>query len=258
MATWIKIEEDLPDHFKLANMRRILKSKSIIEPLGYFVMLMLYTLKVAWRDGNLQAYGDDLIEEKCLWVGEQGQLMKAFRECGKKLEDGSLGPGFMDGYVVHDWVQRSNKLIRDRIYREERNGGDGKVDAPTSDSLEIFEAWNAFAKENGLAAAARAPRIPDGMNPGRFAVLLAESKKYPFLLGSGPQRWRMDIHWLLRPENADKVMSGSYAERKAQDSHIPGAAEGDHNNYRKQTKEILERRAQKEKERLARESSHPA
>lgn len=238
MSVWIKVEEALPYHYKVENMRKILGTPSTIEPVGYLVFLWLYTLKVAWRDGNLQAY-EDSIERNCLWAGEPGLLLKAFRGCGKKLEDGKIGPGFLDGCVVHDWVKTATRLIRERIYREERDTSEqpGQV---SEESREVMGLWNAFAKEHGLSSVARAPRLPEGFGASTLKLLLAQAAKQPFLLGKGEKGWKIDLPWLLRKVNYDKVLLGTYTERVS-----PAAANGADTlaDARARTKKLLAERA---------------
>lgn len=117
MLGWIQVKEDLPDQAKLRNFRRLLGLKTKAEAIGYMVLLWLFTFKMAWRDGNLEPWGEDGIEEACGWPGSPGELVKALRDCGKQV-NGARGAGFLDGFNVHDWQSVANLLIRNRLHRE--------------------------------------------------------------------------------------------------------------------------------------------
>lgn len=240
MATYIQVDETLPYHHKFVRFCKIANC-GVDAGIGYLTLFWLYVLKVAWRDGDLSAYGDELIENACFWNGEHGAMIKAMQTCGKPKEDGTTGPGFLDGYVAHNWVRRTSRLIRDRLYREERKSDGGQGAPPSAEALEILGIWNEFAKQHGLAHAARAPRLREGTTSGSFKSLLEKAVAQPFLLGNGNQKWRMDLDWLLRQENADKVASGSYKDHK-EAAAAAGAPVEDH---RETTRRILARRAAK-------------
>lgn len=244
MSTWIAVDDELPYIHKTATFRRMLKAGSTREAMSYLIMLWLYTLKVAWRNGDLSPYGESMIEEACEWKGEPGALVKAMRECGHVGPDGIRGSGFLDGYIVHDWVERSGKLINDRIYREERRAGGGTDLAPKDPEAQlIHQIWNNYAKMRSLPASARAPKLPDGMNSVKFQLLLDAAAKQPFLHGAGPQHWRMDLGWLLRPANTEKVLASGYFVKESGAAAEPvGADEGDPGGYRQRTKDLLARR----------------
>lgn len=233
MATYIPIDDDLPDHHKTARLAGLLGCPRTCA-MGHLVLLWLYVMRVAWRDGDLSAYPIEPIEKACDWHGEPGGLIKGLQECGRPLEDGKKrGPGLLVGLVVHDWAARSSRLIRDRLYREERRSG--TVNEVTVEGTEICDAWNAFAKQHGLIHCARPPKLPESMTPAKFKLLLDAAAKQPFLLGNGDKGWRIDLYWLLRAGNADKVLGMQYAQAEGKGAP-PIEAEPD---YRRRTREIL-------------------
>lgn len=234
MATYIQIDEDLPHHHKTARLAKMLE-RPLPEVLGYLDLFWLYTLKVAWRDGDLSAYGDEMIESNCHWKGEPGKLVAGLRGCGKPKGDGTAGPGFLDGFVAHDWVVRSSRLIRDRLYREEQRAGRPRRE-PTAEEKEIQTLWNDHAKQHTMPHAARPPQVPEQLTPARFKLLLETAQKQPFLYG-GKDGWRMSLEWLIG--HFDKVMAEEYRDFKK------GAGDGastEEPDYRKRTREILAKR----------------
>lgn len=238
MASWVRIDDDIVDHYKTKNIARILKC-SRAEAIGYNVMLIIYVKRVAWRTGDLSAYGDEDIEEACKWKGEPGDLVSAFRKCGKVTEDGTLGSGILDGFVLHNWVNKSSKLIRDRLYREGLRGKKpGEEREATPDEKQVLAIWNAHASERRLPAAVAAPVLPDGVSPATFELLLSEASKYPFLYGETEMQFRMNLGWILLAKNREKIMNGFYAKRDG-----TAAVEADPGNYRETTRKILASRA---------------
>lgn len=118
MSTWITVDENLDTHPRTVNLKAILALATRREAMSYPIMLWKWAIKHAWRDGNLEALGDDGIEQVCEWTGKRGDLVKALRECGP-MKGGKKGPGFLEAFVLHNWTTRSNRLITQRLTREE-------------------------------------------------------------------------------------------------------------------------------------------
>jgi len=119
MGTWISVETDIFDNPKTRNLKRILGLPTLRDAAGYAIALFIYVQRVAWRTGDLSEFEVDGIEDACYWQGESGKLVEALQNCGKR-NGGKQGAGFLDGLKVHDWTDRHNRLIRDRIYQEDR------------------------------------------------------------------------------------------------------------------------------------------
>lgn len=235
---WIPIEDELLYKHKTGRLRKILGLTTTRETISYLVSLWLFTLKVAGETGDLSAYDTEMIEKACEWEGKPGELLKAFQECGAPLPDGKRGSGYMDGSTVHDWAERNRRMIRDRIYHREKREGVEPERKDNPEAAKIFERWNTFAAEHGLPKAARAPRLPEDFSYERFELLLVEVIRQPFLLGGGKDKWRIDLIWLLKPENSSRVMEGAYFERK-------GTANGGEvvqDDYRARTQRVLRER----------------
>ena len=239
---WIKVEDDVLTHYKTRNLRRILNLETMRDAGGYVLSLLIFAFKAAWRDGNLAPYGDDVIEEACEWRGKPGDLVRAFRECGKIEADGNRESGYLDGSVVHNWVDRAGKLIHNRMIAEDRRKGK-KFEPPSATAQRIIDQWNAYAKTRGLAAALRVNEAHlQDFSPEAFALLLKEAGAAPFLHGTGEHGWRMSLAWLLDPANREKVLTGVYRKSAAPANGVSDKAAGVDDDYRETTKRILARR----------------
>ena len=95
------------------------------------IALWSLTLEYAWRDGNLEGLGEDGIAEACEWDENPGKLIQALRECGKQ-KNGETGPGFLDGFVVHNWTKRAGRLIWQRLRRLKAKDIDKSQPSPSS------------------------------------------------------------------------------------------------------------------------------
>lgn len=161
---WIKVLDSVIDDAKLRNLRKLLALKNQREALGYVVMLWIFTQRKAWLDGNLEPFGAEGIEDAVLWDGEPGAFVRALRDCGK-TKDGKRGPGLLDGWTVHDWVDISCGPHTPNYYRRLRADGNGstaplsrlteQVVAPSSQGLrpsgeDIHSRAKRILKERGI------------------------------------------------------------------------------------------------------------
>lgn len=105
---WIETHDELWEHHKINRL-----CTAVNEPdysvVGRLVSLWHFVLRNAWRDANLEPWGDDGIERAARWDGEKGVFVAALRECG-----------FIDGFVVHGWQKRAGRLVQDRRRNEVR------------------------------------------------------------------------------------------------------------------------------------------
>lgn len=157
LMAWIESHDTIWEHHKTIRLCRLL-GIGRAQAVGHLHGLWHFVLRNAWRDADLTAWGDPEIERAAWWDGEKGVLVGALREAG-----------FLDGFVVHDWLERAGRLVYDRARKEvhrksavkRRNGG-GKSKAtlpyrtlpnqtlpdPTTDTAEPgldFEAfWTAY------------------------------------------------------------------------------------------------------------------
>jgi hypothetical protein len=107
-VAWIEFHDDVWDHYKTMRLCKLtgLEDTNAVGKLG---SLWHFTLRNAWRDANLEPWGDDAIEAACRWRGTPGVFIKALRDVG-----------FLDGSIVHGWLERAGRLVNDRIYNEKR------------------------------------------------------------------------------------------------------------------------------------------
>ena len=235
MPTWVAIDEDLPDHKKTFNLRKALKLKKKRDAVGLIGVLLIFTLRNAWRDGNLEQYGSFGIAEACEWDGDPEELVKALRECGGK-KDGKKQPGFLDGWVVHNWVEKANKLIRDRLYRKQQKvaRGEGK----SLISRETRDLWNEFAVKHGLEELT-SERLGTryGISFMKLKGLLDLAVEQPFLLGLDSGGWKMDLPWLTKTSNQAKVQKMKFQRRNGRGAAL---AEDD---WKERSKDLMKSRS---------------
>jgi hypothetical protein len=105
---WIKVYDELFEHHKTAKLRDI-TGRSVIELVGHLVSLWQFTARNAWRDGDLERWGDVGIENAARWQSTQGVFVQALREAG-----------FLDDFKVHDWLDIAGNLVGTRLYNEQR------------------------------------------------------------------------------------------------------------------------------------------
>lgn len=103
---WIESHDDIWDHWKTHKVMELLKLDDVTV-VGHLHALWHFTLRNAWRDQNLEPWGDSGVERAARWRGQAGALVAALREAR-----------FLDGYVVHGWAERAGRLVNDRIRKE--------------------------------------------------------------------------------------------------------------------------------------------
>ena len=129
---WIESDCDLEDHPKFHDlMERLGTSRAATS--GHLHMLWHFTMKFAWRDADLQRFGDVAIARACGWEGDAKLFIKSMQ-----------ASKWMDGYVVHDWTERAGRLISDRLYNERRRktAQDGVLRRTTPQNDEHMEPPN--------------------------------------------------------------------------------------------------------------------
>lgn len=105
---WIKSHDEIWEHHKTIKLCRLV-SINKAQAVGHLHGLWHFVLRNAWRNANLEPWGDIEIERACFWEGEKGALVKGLREAG-----------FLDGFVVHDWIKTASSLVVERLYNERR------------------------------------------------------------------------------------------------------------------------------------------
>jgi len=107
---WIESHTDLGDHPKLAELCFILMIKKY-EAVGHLHLLWHFAMKYAWRDGDLRRFTARAICEAAGWDKDHETFINALKDTGW-IEKNTLR--------IHDWLDYSGKLVRDRLYNEER------------------------------------------------------------------------------------------------------------------------------------------
>lgn len=105
---WIESHEDIGQHPKTYALYTSLNA-DLCTCVGVLHLLWHFTLKFAWRDGDLSKFSPSQIAMAVGWTKDPKTLIKALQESG-----------WLDGMVVHDWFHYAGKIIKDRIYNELR------------------------------------------------------------------------------------------------------------------------------------------
>lgn len=105
---WIESHDEIWDHHKTVRLCEILGEKDYVV-VGRLMSLWHFVLRNAWRDANLEPWGDSGIERAARWEFEPGKLVRALREVG-----------VLDGYIAHGWLKRAGRLVNDRRRNEDR------------------------------------------------------------------------------------------------------------------------------------------
>jgi len=166
---WIESHDDIWEHYKIDLFCEALSIEDVTA-VGHLHSLWHFVLRNAWQDADLKKWGDRGIERATRWKGKSGTMVKALRDCG-----------FLDGSVVHGWMDRAGRLVYERFRNAKRrqdsdtstadlpphDGGTSKATVPyrtvpnrtvpnrtTDSSSSDFEKfWSAYPKKIGKGAA---------------------------------------------------------------------------------------------------------
>ena len=108
--SWIESHVELGEHPKLTELCFYLAIEKY-EAVGHLHLLWHFTLKYAWRDGDLRRFTPRVICEAVGWKKEPETFINALRQTGWIEKD---------GMQVHDWLSYAGKLVKDRLYNEIR------------------------------------------------------------------------------------------------------------------------------------------
>lgn len=106
MAIWIESHVELSEHPKVFVLTETLGVRRA-ETVGLLHMLWHFTMKYAWRDGDLSKFDDIAIARGSGWELEPKKFINALQYSK-----------FLDDMKIHDWQSFAGKLIRDRLYKE--------------------------------------------------------------------------------------------------------------------------------------------
>lgn len=99
---WIKLHGEIWESWKIPALCSALNIGEA-QAVGHVVSLWCFTERNAWRDGDLEKWGELGISRAARWSGAPGLLIKALSEAG-----------FLDGFIVHEWTEHQSQLIYDR------------------------------------------------------------------------------------------------------------------------------------------------
>lgn len=105
---WIKVHEEIATHYKTERLADQLNLPPA-QAAGHLLFLWLFTVRNAWRDGDLSKWGDNAIERGAGWQGGKGVLVDALRSSG-----------WLDGSEVHDWQDVAGVFIKQKQSNEKQ------------------------------------------------------------------------------------------------------------------------------------------
>jgi hypothetical protein len=113
---WIESHDDIWEHHKLDKLQQELMGglpdcldadEQRVLLVGHLHALWHFTLRNAWRDANLEPWGDVGIERAAKWRRAPGTFVRALREAG-----------LLNGFIPHGWLERAGDLVKKRLDRE--------------------------------------------------------------------------------------------------------------------------------------------
>lgn len=233
---WIESHDDIWEHHKTIRLMRLLDI-SDIEAVGHLQSLWHFVLRNAWRDADLEPWGDSGIEQAARWRGRSGAFVKAMRDVG-----------YLDGAIAHGWLERAGRLVYDRFRKEEerhsaderrKGGGQSKATVPNptqpnrtvpnQQTLDDFAAfWAAYPKKQGKQEALRAWTK---LSPDKDIqdIIMAAVRRQAAVPDAGRDGWKYFKNaqgWLngRRWEDQEATNSGNASSGGPRNGRIVGAA----------------------------------
>lgn len=117
MGVWIESDVDLADHPKTLRLMDALKI-DCQQAVGALHLLWHFTMKYAWRDGDLVRFGVVAVAKGARWSGDPHAFVLALQESG-----------WLDELKIHDWLDSAGRLVNDRLYNEKRKKKSGRRNA---------------------------------------------------------------------------------------------------------------------------------
>lgn len=106
---WIESHDQIGDHPKTLRLATLLGVR-VPEAVGLLHLLWHFTLRYAWRDGDLKRFKSVSISKNSKYEGSPAKFINCLQKAG-----------FLDGFKVHDWLDFSGRLVADRIRYEKAN-----------------------------------------------------------------------------------------------------------------------------------------
>lgn len=247
---WIESHTEIGDHPKVYVLYTALSVRKA-EAIGLLHLLWHFTMKFAWRDGDLTRFDDVAIARASGWEDDASMFINGLQKSG-----------FLDGKKVHDWINFAGRLIKDRVrYWKSNKIRKQSVRKPsvlrpesvanltlpnltlpkedthtsfqksnpqplTTKPQEILNLWNlkadpSFPKVQFLNTArektlkARLTNIP---TLDQWQQIFEKVNKSDFLTGRA-NGWRCNFDWVINPTNLTKILEGNYDNREKSSAH---------------------------------------
>lgn len=233
MAIYVCIHTVLGRHPKMRDLARVL-CEPIVHVKGYLVSLWSAALEMR-EDGDLSAWSPAFVAQAAEYEGEI-DFLAALQKTG-----------WLDGKVIHDWVDYAGPYLRARYHQHNRERlviiwkkhgrvygeperrvkvpeGPEAQEGPESPSQgkpgaakAILEAWNAWAEVHDLPLATKMTAElvrhlkARGWDLAAFRAILKQAEGQDFLFGKGAEGWKLDLDALLKSDKiATKIAEGRY------------------------------------------------
>ena len=103
ISPWVESHIEIGDHPKTYVLITDLNVRKA-EAVGLLHLLWHFTLKFAWRDGDLSRFDAVAIAHGAGWEGDANVFIDSLQKSG-----------FLDGMKVHDWLDFAGRLVKDRL-----------------------------------------------------------------------------------------------------------------------------------------------
>lgn len=215
---WIESHIELGQHPKVFHLCQFLEIDKP-EAVGVLHLLWHFTMKFAWRDGDLKRFSPLAVADAIGWKKDAELLMRGLQECG-----------WIDAEMkVHQWLEYAGKLVTDRLYKESRRKSSTKFDkvrqtaatlpyhtipnqkikdssSNVENRLTLFEEfWKAYPRKVGKGAALRIWQkvVKPDLNLSKTiqASILAQKRSLAWSKDGGmfiphPATWLNQQRWL--------------------------------------------------------------
>lgn len=208
---WIEFHDDIWEHHKTEHFADLL-GVSLVTAVGHLGSLWHFVLRNAWRDADLTPWGVRGIARAARWVEEPEKFVKAAQDCG-----------FLEGFVVHGWLERAGKLVQDRLYNEQRRTDNADLRRKTASERRKADATvpnptvpnptNVKRPQPAPVAAAKPKDAPSAVDftkgpldamKRREVETWLEDMRLPFDYGSEPDRIRRGVRVIDLPVSTCK------------------------------------------------------
>lgn len=172
---WIESHTNLGEHPKVTELAFNLMIRRH-EVIGHLHLLWHFTMKYAWRDGDLSRFSAKTICHTIGWENDPNTFINALRETGW-LEK--------DGIVIHDWKHYAGKMVIDRLYKESRRHSPTVADktrqvVATVPDRTVPESKKRKTKTPATTNVAEREKSPHVEFMDRFKILYEEMTKQPY------------------------------------------------------------------------------